>query len=415
MLAKTTVMGIENFIADALHKPNDFVGYHVGRRLAELHPGKGIIAGENSFFDLEAFVRAEKCSIVSESSVFQQIKTDWSGPRKEPSRFIQNSWVNVFWKGQLLDVVLVTYNEDCYPTRHHWIVAGTKEVAESFFSEVCQWSSEVRGELLVFQDGRWMKNKELYNSLKATTFESLILRDNLKQQIQNDFAQFLASRQVYERYGIPWKRGVLFVGPPGNGKTHTVKALINHLQLPCLYVKGFKSDHATDQENIRSVFKRARMTTPCIVVMEDLDSMIDDKSRAFFLNELDGFETNSGVLVLATTNHVDRLDPAIVNRPSRFDRKYYFDPPGMIERAAYVDSWNQKLESSLRLSETTGGKVVLDTDGFSFAYLKELFLSSMMTWVGRAAETSMDQIILEQIASLRDQMNAAATTVADTV
>ena len=57
-------------------------------------------------------------------------------------------------------------------------------------------------------------------------------------------------------------------------------------------MKGFKSEYATDQENMRLVFARARMTTPCLVVLEDLDSMIDDKSRAFFLNELDGFETN---------------------------------------------------------------------------------------------------------------------------
>jgi len=77
-------------------------------------------------------------------------------------------------------------------------------------------------------------------------------------------------------------------------------------------VKGFKSEYATDQENLAVVFARARMTTPCLVVMEDLDSMIDDKSRAFFLNELDGFETNTGVVVLATTNHPDRLDPAIL-------------------------------------------------------------------------------------------------------
>jgi hypothetical protein len=56
-------MGIEDFIKDALYKPNDYIAYHVGRQLAELHPGKAIIEGQTGYFDLEAFVRAEKCSV----------------------------------------------------------------------------------------------------------------------------------------------------------------------------------------------------------------------------------------------------------------------------------------------------------------------------------------------------------------
>jgi len=272
-------MGIENFIKDALHKPNDYIAYHVGRELAELHPGKAILEGETGYFDLEAFVRAEKCSVSHETSIFNHLKTNWEGPGKEPKQSVENSWFNVLWRGQLLDVVLVTYTQRCYPSRHHWIVADSKKLAEAFFAEVCDWSSEVRGEVLVFQDGEWRKSTELFDAIKTATFANLILPGKLKEEIRNDFAQFFLSREVYERYHIPWKRGVLFIGPPGNGKTHTLKALVNQLAQPCLYVKGFKSEYATDQENMRSVFARARMTTPCLVVLEDLDSMIDEKSR----------------------------------------------------------------------------------------------------------------------------------------
>lgn len=428
-------MGIEDFIRDALHKPNDYVAYHVGRELAELHPQKTIVEGNTGYFDLEAFVRAGHCSIVEESSVFNHIRTRWDGLTKELEEYLQNSWLNVLWRGQLLDVVLITWAEGCYRSRHHWIVSEDKNLAEEFFAAVCEWSSEVRGEILVFQNGDWEKNEELYKSIKTATFANVILPDSLKEQVKNDFAQFFGSREVYQQHGIPWKRGALFIGPPGNGKTHTVKALINQLARPCLYVKGFKSEYATVQENMAAVFNRARMATPCLLVLEDVDSMIDDENRSFFLNELDGFESNTGLVVLATTNHADRLDPAILNRPSRFDRKYYFNLPGPEERRKYLLFWNEGMQDTtlratngdtvpflhpkLRLSDEVVEKVVQQTENFSFAYLKELFLSATMQWMSTRALTiesepghsSADQSSLETIITdvaklLRTQMSA---------
>ena len=69
------------------------------------------------------------------------------------------------------------------------------------------------------------------------------------------------------------------------------------------------------------VFNKARQLAPCILVLEDLDSLINDRNRSFFLNQLDGLTGNDGLLVLCTTNHAERLDPALSERPSRFDRK----------------------------------------------------------------------------------------------
>ena len=402
-------MGLEDFIEDALYSPNDYVAYHVGRELAKLHPQKVIVERETGFFDLEAFVRAEKCTVISEKSIFNHIKTIWDGPGTDPTQRMENSWLNVLWRGELFDVVLVTWAQSCYRTRHHWIVADNKKFADEFFAEVCDWSAEVRGEVLVFHDGEWIKNKQLFDAIKTSTFDNVILRGSLKQEIQNDFAQFFASREVYEQHCIPWKRGVLFIGPPGNGKTHTLKALINQLDQPCLYVKSFKTDYSTDQENMRWVFKRARLTTPCLLVLEDIDSMIDDESRSFFLNELDGFETNTGVVIIATTNHPNRLDPAILNRPSRFDRKYYFHQPAAAERRAYVRKWNEELQFALRLSETAVTEVVVETENFSFAYMKELFLSAMMHWMAKNGDVPMGKVILFQAAQLRKQMEESVS------
>jgi len=392
----------KNFIRDALYNPNDYISYHVGQELAELHPDKFIVGGHNWYFDLDAFVHDKRCSVVEEKSVFYHISTEWEGSERPLKQQINNAWLNVLWNGQLLDVVLITWSEGCYRRRHHWIIADEKKVAEEFLNAVCDWSYEVRGEILVYQDGYFEKDPKLFDSIKSATFDNLVLPESLNRQIQSDFQRFFESRELYERYGIPWKRGAIFIGPPGNGKTHTLKALINQLGKPCLYVRSF----GDDEDNIAEIFKRARAITPCVVVLEDLDSMIEDKHRAFFLNELDGFQSNTGVVVLATTNHPEKLDSAILDRPSRFDRKYYFQLPADAERYAYISKWNQELQPELRVSERGAADLVRKTANFSFAYLKELFVSSMVQWVTDGNGGSMDNVILAQADLLRAQVKS---------
>ena len=399
-------MGIENFISTALSYPSDYISYHVSRELAELYPDKAIIDGESCSFDLEDYVRAERCEMVGESAVFNHVPTGWRGPGKKLWRRAENAWFNIFWRGHFLDVIFITWTDEGCKARHHWIVAETKEVAEEFFGSVCEWCSEVRGEILVFDQGDWSKSEELFEATRAASFDNLILPRSLKEEIRADLQRFFASREVYEKYGIPWKRGVILIGPPGNGKTHTVKALVNQLRHPCLYVKSFKSQYWTEEEAMRRVFQRARQTTPCLVVLEDIDSLIDGKNRSFFLNELDGFAANTGVVVVATTNHPERLDPAILDRPSRFDRKYYFELPAPEERLAYASAWNGNLQPEMRVAAEVMAEVVAQTEGFSFAYMKELFLSSMMQWMSAPEPKDMGAALLERATSLRAQMNS---------
>ena len=236
------------------------------------------------------------------------------------------------------------------------------------------------------------------------------MRGNLKHEIRDDLVQFFNSRALYEEHDVPWKRGILFVGPAGNGKTHTVKALLNSREQPCLYVKSFRAPHTqgADEVNIRQVFDRARRTAPCILVLEDLDSLVTPQNRSFFLNELDGFAANIGIVTLATTNHPERLDPAILDRPSRFDRKYPFELPELAERKAYIMLWNDALKPMLRLSEHEVDKISEVTEDFSFAYLKELFLSSKMRWIANPQQGAMANVMTEQVNKLREQMVSAS-------
>ncbi len=170
------------------------------------------------------------------------------------------------------------------------------------------------------------------------------------------------------------------------------------------YIKTFDSDCWGEETGIRRVFERARAASPCLLILEDLDSLVTDENRSFFLNEMDGFAANVGILTIATTNHPGKLDPAILDRPSRFDRKYHFGLPARPERAAYIARWNQTLEPEAKLTEEGETRAADSTEGFSFAYLKELFLSSLMAWVAERESQTMGEILAGQAETLREQM-----------
>jgi hypothetical protein len=295
-----------------------------------------------------------------------------------------------------LDVVVLTWPDGHAPT-HYWLLADTEAVARGFLAAVCRWAMELRSEVLVFENGGWHKDAQLFAAIQGATFDTLILRGRLKDEIREDVQRFFAAQATYEEYGIPWKRGILLVGPPGNGKTLTVKALVNSLSVPCLYVKNFRAQHGVDEISIRVVFDRARRTAPCVLVLEDLDAQLTPQNRSFFLNELDGFALNRGILTLATTNHPERLDPAILDRPSRFDRKYPFDLPEQPERQAYLALWNAALKPALQLTEEGTRAIADQTEG----------LSAMMAWIAAPEHPAMDEVMAAQVVTLREQMASA--------
>jgi AAA+ superfamily predicted ATPase len=429
-------LGKEQIIREALALPTTAIGYHVSQYLAEKFPEKILVEGNDGLFNVETYAQGGHCTLEMQTFIHDQVVTQWQGrvigPRgaklisrfgsimdkiagesseeEEISDIAKNAWFTIQWKENTLDILVMHWTEGYSLTYTYWILSDSHQIAKEFIKEVCRWNAELRGEVLVFSGSCWKKDAQLFQAIQDASFGNLILRGNLKQQIREDLERFFAMRQTYEEYSIPWKRGVLLVGPPGNGKTHTVKALINALNMPCLYVKSFKAEHSTDEDNIHAVFDRARKSAPCILVLEDLDSLLNDENRSFFLNELDGFAANTGVVTLATTNHPDKLDPAILDRPSRFDRKYPFDLPEQPERLAYITLWNETLKPSLRISEAGAVHLSELTDGFSFAYLKELFLSSMMHWVGSAGQETMEQAMIDQVDVLREQMISTSAT-----
>ncbi len=393
-------------LLDILRNPTTSIPYAALLVLRQHSSAPFLLATNDSDFNWQNYAHHGHCECTPKPNHAEEAVYTWAQAEDQPRRTVANGYFDVRWQGHALELLQVQYETACGPSLRVWVGAQDESTAQAFFAAVCRWSTAVREEVYVFQEGYWAKDAELFKSIQSSRLDNLILPPGLKEAIQADAATFFAARDRYGRFNVPWKRGLILIGPPGNGKTHMIQALVNDLKQPCLYLKSLKSRYQNEDLSIREVFDKARESAPCVLVMEDIDALIDDENRSFFLNELDGFRKNIGLLVIATTNHPEKLDPAIVDRPSRFDRKYHFDLPAQPERAAYLRWWNAQLDAALRLTDSGLAAAADATDGFSFAYLKELALAATMAWMNKP-ESVMDDVIAGQLVGLREQMASA--------
>lgn len=232
-------------------------------------------------------------------------------------------------------------------------------------------------------DRYWVRDAALYRGVEKATWDRVILDEGMKRELTSAADKFFSARREYEELGVPWKRGLLFHGPPGNGKTISVKALMHTLLLdraddpiPALYVKS-----APTSFDIRNVFQQARRQAPCMLVLEDVETIVTPETRSYFFNEMDGLEDNDGLFVIASTNFLDRLDPGLSKRPSRFDRKYLFPLPNRHERTLYCEYWRRKLHDrpAVTFPRELCPAMAEITHGFSFAFLQEAFVATLLT------------------------------------
>ena len=398
---------MEYLVNEAFSMPYNAVAYFISQQLHDAFPERMLVEGSDWNFDLEAYAKAGHCVITARPSPYPQWVTEWDeadGDLGSTTVRADQAWFDVVWQDARLEVLAMRWCEGRSRPLHVFILADDRAVATGFLQSVCAWSATPRDRVLVYDGDEWGKDAKLFAALATADFDSLVLAGDLKEQLRTDAGTFFAARETYERYRIPWKRGILLYGPPGNGKTHALKALIRELSVPCLYVKSFRYSCGPDELSIQEVFGQARKSAPCVLVLEDLDALITKRNRSHFLNELDGFARNEGILTLATSNHPKRLDPAIVARPSRFDRKIPFDLPERPERWRYVTRWNAGLEAPMAASNATLAGVADNTDGFSFAYLKELCTAALMRWMSTPCDGAMDDILPVQVTLLCSQM-----------
>ena len=397
----------DDLLIDALADNPTALSLRAEKLILNIAKGKAVVACRN--LAVEQYARMKLCELRAETTPRPGSYRYWGGEDFDQlaTLYEQVTW-SVRWKDHTLTVIHLKWETGCGGDERDWVVAESMEVAESFVLDVNRKTHAPGNAILVFSGGRWHRSEALYNATQSASFEDLVLSDNLKAIIREDFAGFLQSEDRYNRLKIAWRRGALLIGPPGNGKTHCVRALVKELAVSSLYVQSLSHQYYTAEQMWQQVFDRARGLRPCVLVLEDLDSLVTDENRSFFLNQLDGFEQNHGLIVLATTNHPDRIDPAIIDRPSRFDRKYHFNLPSFAERMNYLKNWQEQLASETKWAGEELEPIVNACEGFSFAYLKELVISSVMKWM-QDSTFSFAATMAAQAEILNGKMKTEAT------
>ncbi len=211
--------------------------------------------------------------------------------------------------------------------------------------------------------------------VKLTRWQDLILDPSVVRLLQNDYENFFKREAWFKDNNLAFRRGYLLHGPPGNGKTSAVRAMLSHPGVGGHTIDLFR-EHV-DDEQLSALFETAASNAPSVIVLEDIDRYFAQEHEAdktarvslqHLLNCLDGVTTQDGVIVVATANNPQVLDAAILRRPGRFDRVVGFANPTRELRVRYFE----KLWADL--NQGAIAECANASEGFSFAQLQESYI-----------------------------------------
>ena len=186
---------------------------------------------------------------------------------------------------------------------------------------------------------------QVYDEQKETgvTFKDVAGQDEAKESLQ-EVVDFLENPGKYTKLGAKLPKGALLVGPPGTGKTLLAKAVAGEAKRPFFSISGsgfVEMFVGVGASRVRDLFEEAKKNAPCIIFIDEIDAIGKTRDSGYgggndereqtlnqLLAEMDGFDTNSGLLILAATNRPEVLDPALL-RPGRFDRRVIVDKPDL--------------------------------------------------------------------------------------
>jgi len=240
------------------------------------------------------------------------------------------------------------------------------------------------------------------------TFNDVAGVEEAKQEVQ-EVVDFLKSREKFQSLGARIPKGMLLVGPPGTGKTLLARAIAGEAGVPFFSISGSEFVEmfvGVGASRVRDLFDQAKRNSPCIIFIDEIDAVgrhrgagmggsHDEREQTLnqILVEMDGFDTNTSVIVLAATNRPDILDPALL-RPGRFDRRVILDQPDINGRTAIlkVHSNGKPLGKSVDLEV-----LAKETAGFSGADLANLVNEAAILSARREKQTIEMQELEESI------------------
>ncbi len=238
------------------------------------------------------------------------------------------------------------------------------------------------------------------------TFNDVAGVDEAKQEL-HEVVDFLKTRERFTALGARIPRGILLVGPPGTGKTLLAKAIAGEAGVPFFSISGSEFVEmfvGVGASRVRDLFDQAKHHAPCIIFIDEIDAVgrhrgaglggsHDEREQTLnqILTEMDGFDTNTSIIILAATNRPDILDPALL-RPGRFDRRVILDLPDVVGRTAIlkVHAKNKPLGTAVNL-ET----LAKETAGFSGADIANL-MNEAAILAARRGQKTIEMIDLEE-------------------
>jgi len=228
-----------------------------------------------------------------------------------------------------------------------------------------------------------------------------ILAQGIQEDIDMQCKLFFNNKQAYKNLGVSYRRGLLFSGPPGNGKTAETRRVLRRCSTE-FGAQGWLLNitRNTSEYDLDGIFAEASNSeTPGIVVLEDMDSLTQESqiTRTGLLARLDGINPREGVLVIGTTNNPGDIDPALAQRPSRFDRVFVFENPDRSLREQYL---KQAFPNTGMLK-----KLVEQTNNWSFAYMNELRVTASLLAILNKSTTITDADISTALQLLLRQFN----------
>lgn len=208
-----------------------------------------------------------------------------------------------------------------------------------------------------------------FEEIPVKTEELIPFPDANSDKVISEIRNFWTKKEKFVKQKLPFKRGILLYGPPGGGKSCTIKFVMKDVIDRNGVVLMFESpDHFTDGMRI---LRQIEPDVPVVVVMENVDALLEDYNESDILNILDGVESIENVVFVASTNYPEKLNERVAARPSRFDKRFKIEMPSGEARKVY-------LEHLFRETPDHGfdlDKWVKDSEGFSIAHLKELFVA----------------------------------------